>query len=108
MKNYNSSADALADLRKRGYDADFETESFCLYCGDLDLRLNEEEFHVDETYRFEGDSNPEDNAVVYAMSSSTGVKGTIVDEQGASSDNTSFEMANKPKNGLGRTNNQTP
>ena len=86
MKNYNSSVDALDDLRKRGYDADFETESFCLYCGDLDLRLNEEEFHVDETYRFEGDSNPEDNAVVYAISSSTGVKGTILDEHGASSD----------------------
>ena len=77
MKNYDSSIDALDDLRKRGYDADFKTESFCLYCGDLDLRLNEEEFHVDETYRFEGESNLEDNAVVYAMTSSTGVKGII-------------------------------
>lgn len=97
MKNYDSPADALDDLRKRGYDADFETESFCLYCGDLDLRFNEEEFHVDETYRFEGESNPEDNAVVYAMSSSTGVKGIIVDEQGASAENTSFEMTDKPQ-----------
>ena len=51
MKNYESLADALADLRKRGYEADFETQSPCLYCSDLDLRLIEEEFHVDEVYR---------------------------------------------------------
>ena len=41
MKNYESPADALDDLRKRGYEADFETQSFCLYCNDLDLRLIE-------------------------------------------------------------------
>ena len=91
MKNYESLVDALDDLRKRGYKADFETQSFCLYCGDLDLRLNEEEFHVDEVHRFEGDSNPDDSAVVYAISSSTGVKGTIIDGFETSSDNVSFD-----------------
>jgi hypothetical protein len=79
MKNYESPVDALADLRKRGYEADFEPQSNCLYCSNLDLRLYEEEFHVDEVYRFEGGSNPADNAVVYAFTSPTGVKGTIVD-----------------------------
>ena len=95
MKNYESLADALNDLRKRGYETDFETQSPCLYCSDLDLRLIEEEFHVDEVYRFEEDSNSDDNAVVYAISSSAGIKGTIVDGPGASSGNISFEMAKK-------------
>jgi len=95
MKNYESLADALNDLRKRGYEVDFETQSPCLYCSDLDLRLIEEEFHVDEVYRFEEDSNPDSNAVVYAISSSAGIKGTIVDGTGAFSSNTSFEMATK-------------
>ena len=81
MKNYESLASALDDLRKRGYHADFETQLNCLYCNSLDLRLNEEEFHIDETYRFEGASNPDDNAVVYAFTSDTGVKGTIVDSE---------------------------
>jgi hypothetical protein len=98
MKNYDPLVDALDDLRKRGYDADFETPSFCLYCGDLDLRLNEEEFHVDEVYRVEADSNPDENAVVYAFSSSTGVKGTIVDGHGVSSDDISPDMAKKMQN----------
>ena len=95
MKNYESLADALDDLRRRGYEADFETQSPCLYCSDLDLRLIEEEFQVDEVYRFEECSNPDDNTVVYAISSSTGIKGTIVDKFAASSDNISFEMIKK-------------
>ena len=95
MKNYESMADALDDLRKRGYEADFETQSPCLYCSDLDLRLIEEEFQIDEVYRFEEDSSPDSNAVVYAISSSAGIKGTIVDGLGAFSGNTSFEMTTK-------------
>lgn len=97
MKNYESLVDALSDLQKRGYDADFGIDTVCLYCADLDLRLNPEEFNVDEVYRFEGDSSPDDNAVLYAISSSTGVKGTLVDSYGAYSDNMSFEMAKKLK-----------
>jgi hypothetical protein len=53
---------------------------------------------VDEVYHFEGDSNPGDNAVVYALTSPTGVKGTIVDRSGANPGNTSFEMAKKLQN----------
>lgn len=97
MKNYDSLVDALNDLRKRGYDADFATQTVCLYCGDLDLRLNPEEFNVDEVYRFEGDSNPDDNTILYAISSSTGVRGTLVDSYGAYAESMSFEMAGKLK-----------
>lgn len=98
MKNYESLVDALDDLKKRGYDSDFEPQSNCLYCNNLELRLNEAEFHVDEVYRFEGDSNPDDNAVLYALTSDTGVKGTIVDRFGTSAENISFDMARKIKN----------
>lgn len=98
MKNFDSLTDALDDLRKRGYEAEFEPQSDCLYCNNLDLRLYEEDFNIDEVYRFEEDSNPDDNAVVYALTSPTGVKGTIVDGYGASAENLSFEMAKKLQN----------
>lgn len=98
MKNYESLMDALDDLRQRGYDANFATETVCLYCGEFDIRLNPEEFHVDEIYRFEGDSNPDDNATLYAISSSAGVKGTLIDGYGVYSGNVSFEMARKLQN----------
>ena len=84
MKNYDSPVDALDDLRKRGYDADFESQSNSLYGNNLDLRLNEEEFHVDEVHRFAGGLHPGNSTVIYALTSPTGVKGTIVDGPGAS------------------------
>lgn len=98
MKTFQSLIDALSDLKSRGYTEDFSLESSCLYCGDLDLRLSPEEFHVDEFYRFEGDSNPEDSSVLYAISSSSGVKGTVVDGYGMYSEYINFEMANKLSN----------
>lgn len=81
MKNYESLIDALDDLRKRGYEANFESQAFCLYCGDLDMRLDPEDFHVDEIYRFEGNSDSQKPAI-YAISSTTGVKGVLVDTNG--------------------------
>ncbi len=98
MKNYESLIDALDDLRRRGYEADFATQTVCLYCGDLDIRLDPEDFTVDEVYRFEGDSTPDDSAVIYAISSATGVKGTLIDGYGVYSEHLSFEMAKKLQN----------
>lgn len=92
MKSYETLTDALSDLRTKGYNADFATESVCLYCGDLDLRLDPEDFNVDEIHRFEDNSNPKDNTVLYAISSSTGVRGTLVDPYGARGGGGSCEL----------------
>lgn len=86
MKNYDSPTSALDDLKKRGYEADFETESFCLYCGDLDMRLNPDQFRVDEEYRFEGDPNHDEDVIVVAITSSTGIKGILMDSHGSYSE----------------------
>lgn len=79
MKNYESLDDAITDLKKRGYIETFEPEADCLYCGDLDPRLYPGQFHVDEVYSFHEYASPEDKSVVYAISSSSGAKGTLVD-----------------------------
>jgi len=79
MKTYESLNDALSDLRKKGYEDDFTTQSFCLYCGDLDMRLDPQDFHIDEIDPVNSNSNS-DSFVVYAISSAAGVKGTLVDE----------------------------
>lgn len=78
MKNYNSLSDALNDLKQRGYKADFKTQTVCLYCGDLDVRLDPQDFNVDESYRFEEDSNG-NSCLLLAITSSTGLKGTLTD-----------------------------
>ncbi len=97
MKNYESLVDALDDLKTRGYEADFATDTVCLYCGDLDLRLHPEDFKVDEVYRFDGESTPDDNSILFAISSLSGLKGTLVDSYGVYSEHLSFDMAKKLK-----------
>ena len=93
MENFKSIADALGDLRRRGYKTDFSVDSFCLYCGDLDMRLNPEQFKIDEEYRFGGDTAHEEDTVLVAVTSFSGVKGIFVDSYGSYSENTSLDPA---------------
>jgi hypothetical protein len=93
MKNYDTLPSALADLKIRGYEADFATTSDCLYCGDVDIRLNPEEFNIDEVYHFKADGNADGGVVLYAMTSHTGVKGILVDGFGANARHLEFHMA---------------
>ena len=98
MKNYESLAAALSDLKERGYNADFtaETETVSLYCGELDMRLDSNEFHVDEMYRFDCNSIHDETAVLYAISDpASGVKGILVDSSGADSCSLNFEIVQK-------------
>ncbi|HEY5822786.1 MAG TPA: phosphoribosylpyrophosphate synthetase [Cyclobacteriaceae bacterium] len=93
MKTYESLVDALADLKKRGYKEDFKQESACVSCYVLDLWIAPEQFNVDEIYRFEANSNPDDNSVLYAISSYTGIKGTLVDAYGVYAESMNFRIA---------------
>lgn len=79
MKHFDFPSDALCDLNKRGYHEDFSTESFCLYCGDLDMRLNPQEFRVDEEYRFESAEGNEKGTILIAVTAANGAKGVVLD-----------------------------
>jgi len=95
MKSYNTLSEAINDLKKRGYQEDFNLEPHCLTCRSLNLQLNPENFTVDEFYRFEGMSNPDDNSILFAISSEGGVKGILVDAYGVYSDNLTEPMIRK-------------
>ena len=81
MKNYHSLDEAISDLRKRGYGSDFETESFCLYCGDLDMRLDPEEFKVDDIYKIDGNESSVSTTTLYAITAISGVRGIVVEQK---------------------------
>ena len=54
-----------------------------------------------EVYRFEGMSDPDDNAVVYALEAADGTKGVIVDAYGTYAQNLDFELAEKLRRAKG-------
>jgi len=55
----------------------------CLICQGTNESLLPEDFTIDEFHRFEGDSNPSDESIVYAISSAKhGIKGVLVNAFG--------------------------
>jgi hypothetical protein len=95
MPTYETLTDALTDLRGRGFTHNFNLEPDALHCAELDLRLHPEHFNIDEQYRFEGMSDPDDNDILYAISSDAGVKGVLVNAYGPYADSLSADMAAK-------------
>ncbi len=95
MKHFSNLVEPLNDLKSRGYKNDFNLKPHCLECTTLQLQLHPEKFEVKEIYRFEGDSTPDDNSILYAIESKDGIKGVLVDAYGAYAEAISPEMAMK-------------
>lgn len=88
-KSYDTVSEAVNDLVKRGYTTDFSlsTEKECLVCRKTSVELGKDDFQIDEIYRFEGETDPGDEMIVYALSSSKfNIKGIVVNAYGMYAD----------------------
>jgi hypothetical protein len=86
-------SEVINELRKEGYTVDFNLKENCLECQGNYLKIFPDEFAVDKHYRFEGISDPDDQAVVYAISSDKHhIKGILVNGYGIYSDPGVAEM----------------
>lgn len=91
-------SEVLNTLKSRGYTVDFNLDENCLICHSNSLKIHPEDFVVDKHYRFEGMSDPADEAIVYAISSTKhNIKGTLVNGYGISSDKLTNDMINALK-----------
>lgn len=95
MYTYDTVSQAVKGLKDRGFTIDFNIEEECLVCHEIPLKLKANEFEITEFHRYEGDSDPGDEAVVYAIESKHGDKGILVNGFGVSADSTSSEMIEK-------------
>jgi hypothetical protein len=93
MHTYDTVSEATRGLKERGFVLDFNLDENCLICHGE--KYNTDDFEIVEVYRFEGNSDPADEAVVYAIESREGKKGILVNGYGISADALSSEMANK-------------
>lgn len=93
MYTYDTVSGAVTGLKQRGYTLDFNLAENCLVCHED--KFNPEDFEIVEIYRFEGPTDPADEAVVYAIEGNKGHKGVLVNGYGISSDSLSDEMARK-------------
>ena len=96
MKQYVTLSETLNDLHQEGYTEDFNLQQNCLECRDGQFRVFADDFKIDKYYRFEGESNPSDQAIVYAISSDRhGLKGVLVNAYGIYSEPVTDEMLQK-------------
>lgn len=93
--SYDTLSEALNDLIKRGYVNDFNINCDSIQCKNLDLMLKPDDFEIKEFYRFEGDSNPDDEEIIYAIESKEGIKGTLVNAFGIYGETVSSEIIKK-------------
>jgi hypothetical protein len=96
MKSYDTVTEAINDLKAKGYDIDFNIAFDKLICSDNKICLQTDEFEIVETHRFEGDSNPDDEDIVYAVESKDGkLKGIITSAFGLYADPVSNKIIQK-------------
>jgi hypothetical protein len=95
MYTYDTVSQAVKGLKERGYTTDFNIDKDCIVCHEVPLRLKPQDFEISEVHRYEGSSDPADEAVVYAIESKDGQKGVLVNGFGVSSDGASDELVRK-------------
>lgn len=95
MYAYDTVSQAVNGLKERGYSVDFNLEYDCIVCHKTPVSLMPNEFEITEVYRFEGNTDPADEAVVYAIESKHGQKGVLVNGFGPSADSISSDMIQK-------------
>lgn len=96
MENYETVVAALAGLKAKGYTLDFNIAFDKIICNESGLCLNPPEFEIMEVYRFEGNTNPDDEDIVYAIQSKDGsIKGSLTSAYGLYADDVSTEMIQK-------------
>lgn len=96
MKSYDTVTEAANGLKERGYNIDFNIAFDKLICTDNNIGLQPDEFEIVEVHRYEGDSNPDDEDVVYAVESKQGnIKGIITSAFGLYADPVSNKIIQK-------------
>ncbi len=96
MENYETVTEALARLKLKGYALDFNITFDSIKCTAQNVCLNPHEFEIVEVHRFEGETNPSDEDVVYAIESKDGsIKGTMSSAFGMYADSINNDMIQK-------------
>ena len=95
-ESYGTLSETINGLIGMGYIHDFNIQEECVVCRQTNETLAPDDFQIDKVYRFEGQSNPDDQSILYAISSAKfNLKGTLVNGYGISSDENTSKLIEK-------------
>lgn len=69
--HYSTVIEALEELNKKGFTNDFNLQ-------DKNIKKNPHHYEIEHVYRYEGDTDPDEEAVVYGITSNSGERGVYV------------------------------
>ncbi|MET0759962.1 MAG: hypothetical protein ABWZ56_06050 [Flavobacterium sp.] len=88
MYHYATVSEALNELNEKGFTIDFNLH-------EEDIKKNPHQYVIEHVYRYEGDTDPGDEAVVYGIETSSGQKGVFVAGFAANSENDAARILNE-------------
>lgn len=89
----DSVTEALAKLAAEGYEVDFSGRDGKVHCSRCSSDHGPEAGQVDHVYRYEGPTDPDEEAIVLALRCPVcGAKGTLVSGYGPSTDPDDIEL----------------
>ena len=95
-ESFGTLSETINGLIELGYTRDFNVKEERLLCNQTKVSLSPNDFKIDKVYRFEGDSNPQDQSILYAISSThLNIKGILVNGYGISSNQETSKLIEK-------------
>ena len=79
----------------KGYDDDFKITDNGLKSLRTDKTYQPDQINIINFFRFEGQSDPNDNTIMYVIETSDGLKGTLIDAYGPYADRKLAEFMNQ-------------
>lgn len=86
MPYMKSLASCLTRIVNDGYTEDFKVTDAGLESVQKHFSYSPEQINVVNFFRFEGESDPDDNAIMYVIEATDGTKGTLIDSYGTYND----------------------
>lgn len=86
MPYMKSLATCLNKMVREGYTEDFQITEEGLESLHRQSHYKPEQIEIVNFFRFEGESDPDDNAILYVIETNDGTKGTLIDAYGVYND----------------------
>ena len=77
-------SECMNALQEDGYKENFIAKESGLFAPESKKTYSPEQVSITNFYRFEGNSDPADNSILYAIETNDGVKGVLTDSYGPS------------------------
>jgi len=86
LDSMNTLSSLTDSVIKKGYTENFQMQPEGLYAPSTNIHYAPNEVKIDNFYRFEGASDPQDSAILYSLETHDGIKGMLIDSYGSDAD----------------------